>query len=163
MKTGVVLLAVLALAGCGSGEQSKKSSAVTTANKAQPAVADAVAAVLQSTGAPVASVNFLLDAKPLVGAPAKLRLDIAAAEAMALLIVVEAEGLSLEPDSARGTLVLTGGGTVTSRELNFTAQRAGLVEILVHLRKAEDGSIDTVYAIPVLVGSAASGETAAGG
>ncbi|MEO6186053.1 MAG: hypothetical protein ABIP38_05705 [Steroidobacteraceae bacterium] len=157
MKTRVVVLVLLALAGCGRGDEPGKSTTAKTAAKAPPATVDAVAAVLQSTGTPVARMNFMLPAKPLVGAPAKMRLDVSAAEAASLLITVEADGLAIDPDSARGSLVLTGGGTVTSRELLFTAEREGLLEIVVRLRKAETDSIDTVYAIPVLIGPAASG------
>ncbi len=157
MKTRVVVLVLLALASCGRSDQPEKSSIAKSAAKAAPATVDSVAAVLQSTGTQVARVNFMLDAQPLLGAPAKLRLDISAVEAVSLLLAVEADGLDIDPDSARGSVVLTGGGTVTSRDLLFTAQREGLLEIVVRLRKAEADSIDTVYAIPVLIAPAAGG------
>jgi hypothetical protein len=156
MKTRIVLMALLALAGCGRSEQPEDGGSAKSTAKAQPVAADAVAAVLQS-GAPIARLSFMLDMKPQQGSPATMRLDFSAPEAMALSMVAESDGLTLDPATAKGSVTLTGGGAVTSHELRFTAQREGLIEIVVRLRKDEADGAETVYAIPVLAAPAAAG------
>ena len=159
MKTRLVAMAVLALAGCGRSDAPDKAAAAGNASRA-PVVAaeEAVAAVLQSAGKPIARVGFLLGSKPLLGASSTLRLDIAADEPVpALLLAAEGEAIAIEPATAQASLALAEAGTVVSYQLTFTPQRAGLAQILVRLRNADAAGVETVYAIPLLVAAAPAG------
>src|SRR5262245_63946300 len=81
MRTAVVAVVALALAAC-SGDK-PADSADAGAPKANPAGAGQaeVNAVLQSTGAPLAKLQFVIDSRPVVGKSFQLTLVASAATA----------------------------------------------------------------------------------
>ena len=163
MKTPLLTIVVLVLAGCGTSD--RPGTAAERAAKAQaqdqeqaPVVAEeAVAAVLQSAGKPVAALHFVLEARPVLGAVATLRLNISGVDPVpTLLLTAQGEGFTVDAASAAASLALAEGGAGTSHQLKFTSQKAGLGQIVVRLRDADSGNAETVYAIPVLVAAAAA-------
>jgi hypothetical protein len=152
-----MLVVVLAVAGCGKNKQADGAAdAAATARAPVAAGADAVAAVLQSTGTPMAKLGFVVLTKPVIGVQSALRLDITSPDPAALLLVAEADGLDIDPASARASVAFVTGGTTVSHELKVTPQREGLAEVTVRLRSGEAESVETVYVIPVLVARTAA-------
>jgi hypothetical protein len=141
------------VAGC-SGE--KAGDTVITGAKAPAAAGvEAVAAVLQSAGTPVAKLAFVVVTRPVVGAPSDLRLDFSAAAVIAdLQVRAESASLTIDPATAVASVSIDAGKTV-SHQLRFTPQREGLAEVTVRLRAGADGA-ETVYVIPVLVAATAT-------
>jgi hypothetical protein len=147
-----VLVAGVSVAGC-SGE--KAGDAAPAVNKA-PVVqgADAVAAVLQSSGTPLAKLGFVVATRPVAGMPLELRLDLSSASGVpAVQVRVEAQSFAIDPATAQVSVAVEAGRTV-SHHVNLTPQKEGLAEVTVRLRSAD--SAETVYAIPVLVAAAAT-------
>lgn len=152
-----MLVVAFVVGGCSRGEQEGAATDAPAARAPAAPGADVVAAVLQSTGTPVARLSFVIAAKPVLGVRSGLRLDFsAAAQASALLLQVAAEGLTIDPATAEASLTLVD-GEVVSHELGFTPQREGLSEITVRLRSGEEGGAEAVYVIPVLVEKPAAG------
>lgn len=152
-----MLVVACAVAGCSRGEQGAAALDAPAAQAPAATRADVVAAVLQSTGTPVAKLGFVLANKPVVGVRSGLRLDVsAAAQVPTLLLRAEAEALAIDPATALASLALVDGKAV-SHELGFTPQREGLTEITVRLRSDEEGGTEAVYVIPVLVEKPAAG------
>lgn len=148
------LIAGFVVSGC-SGEKAD-GSAPAAARAPAEAGADAVAAVLQSAGTPIAKLGFALVVRPVVGAQSELRLDLSSLAAVPVLeIRAEAQNITLDPATALASVAIGAGQTV-SHQVRLTPQREGLTEITVRLR-ADPGSTETVYLIPVLVAATAAG------
>lgn len=153
MLSAAVLGAMLA--ACGGEPKQGASEAPGTANRAGAAQGDdAVAAVLQSTGAPVAQLRFLLESRPEPGVPFLLRLVVSAATPIPELSV-SVESATLEVADAAATLSLTEPDAAVMHEAVLTAGEEGLAEVIVRLR-ADAQAADTVYAIPVLIAKPAA-------
>jgi hypothetical protein len=149
-----LLVVVLAAAGCSGEKADGDAPAAVKAPVA--AVAEAVAAVLQSGGTPVAKLGFVVVTKPMVGAQSDLRLELSALAAVpALQVLTEGEAINIDPATAQASVSLEAGKTA-SHTVRLTPQREGLSRVTVRLRSATD-SAETVYDIPVLVGAAATG------
>jgi hypothetical protein len=148
MSSRIVLIAVLAMAGCSKSPSDAASSQINT--KAPVAAAtEAVAAVLVS-GPPTAKLGFVLAAKPVVGASVELRLDFSAVEAVpALQLRAEAEAATIDPATAQIGLAIEAGKTA-SHQLRLTPGQEGFTEVTIRFRTAPDGA-ETVYSIPLLV------------
>jgi hypothetical protein len=159
MKRIVMAVSLLALGACGSDPEGGDSAAAgptvsTAGNRAQQE--ESVAAVLHGSDKSPFSVRFLLDSAPRVGVRATVRVDISAAEPVpALLFAASAEGLELDPAASQATLVLGEGGKPVSHAVHFTAQKAGLVEVMIQLKVASGENAATTYSLPVLVSEAA--------
>ena len=149
-----MLVVGVVASGC-TGEKAEVGASAAAKPPAAPA-AEATAAVLQSDGTPVAKLEFVLSARPVVGAPLEMRLDYSATTAIHVLQVrTEATSLAIDPAGAQASVALEAGKT-SSHQIRFTPQREGLAEITVRLRALPDGA-ETVYVIPVLVAAAAGG------
>jgi hypothetical protein len=148
------MLVVGCLVAACSGE--KAGDSATTAAKAPAAAGvEAVAAVLQSEGAPAAKLAFVVVTRPVVGAQSDLRLDFSAAAVVPdLQVRVESASITVDPATAVANVSIAAGKTV-SHQVRFTPQREGLAEITVRLR-AGAGGTETVYVIPVLVAATAT-------
>jgi hypothetical protein len=160
MKTVAMAVATaLVLAGCGRKDAQQAAapagSAAPSASVAAGSGLDqnAVAAVLQSPGAPVAALSFLIESRPVVDKPFALKLLATAAQPLpALQLGVESASLIVSP--ANGVLAIEDAGKPVSYELVVTAPAAGLTQLTVSL-KGEELPV-TEYAIPVLVSEAAA-------
>jgi hypothetical protein len=153
-----VLVVVLAVAGCGKNKQADNAAAAGAMARAPVAAgADAVAAVLQTPGTPVAKLGFVVVTRPVLGAQSGLRLDVTSAVPAALLASAEGDGVVIDAATARTSLAFVTGGSTVSHELKLTPQREGLAEVTVRLRSTEPDSVETVYVVPVLVARAAAG------
>jgi hypothetical protein len=165
MKTHALAFVAMALAlsACGSKSEDDAGAgtqaATATANNSARA-GDAVAAVLQSQGTPVARLAFVLETRPVVGQPFSIKLEVSAAEPVAALqLSAESTSLILAPASA--ILALASAGEPVTHELIATSQQEGLAELTVRL-KAGEGA-EAVYAVPVLVSAAGSAPAPAAG
>jgi hypothetical protein len=155
MKTvAVTILAIgFALTGCGekpgqdeSGAPEPRAPAAGSAERS--GAGEAVPAVLQSTGTPVAKLSFVVPTRPVKGQPFTLKL-LASATAAVPALQVTAASESLEISPATAVLALDAGGVTASQDLTVTAQQEGLAELTVRLLSGAGDA--TVYAIPVLV------------
>ena len=157
MRVGLVMMVAALLVACGSseGERDAASGQGAAAPVAAAAVSDAVSAVLQSPGKPVARLQFELDSKPAVGKQFRLKLIATADEVVPVLqLTVESQQLGLEPASA--VLALETAGVGATHELAVTPPKEGLAELVVRLRTGPDGP-ESVYAVPVLVAASGTG------
>ncbi|MEO8315373.1 MAG: hypothetical protein ABI645_11315 [Pseudomonadota bacterium] len=147
-----ILLVALVASGC-SREKAEGGASAAKAPTAAPA--EAVAAVLQSGGTPIAKLGFIVVTRPVVGAQSELRLEILAAAAVpALQVRIEADALTIDPSTAQVSVSLEAGKTL-SHQVKFTPQREGLTEVTVRLKSEEDS--ETVYVIPVEVAATTGG------
>lgn len=147
------LCMLAALAGCGDSEKTEPGTQ-TAARAPAAAAAGAVAAVLQSSGTPLAKLGFVVLAVPVNGAQAGMRLELSSAEPVpALQLSVEGDGVSVDAATARMSFALAAGATA-QHDVRFVPQREGLAQVTVRMRQTTDGP-ETVYAIPVLVAKAA--------
>jgi hypothetical protein len=153
----VVALA-LALAACNKAAEPDAAASGTVAAPAPAGGAaggggDAVQAVLQSTGEPVAKLQFVLESRPVAGKPFPLQLHVSApAPVSELQLAAESPDLIIAPASA--TLALPEANTTVVQEIVVTAPREGLMDLHVRLRGAD--APETVYAVPVLVAAGAA-------
>lgn len=159
MAAVAMLALTLVLAGCNDGPATEEplSTAGSGSGAGRGAPGDAVAAVLTSTGTPVAKLSYVVETRPVKGVPFKVSLIASAGTALPALEVA-ASSSTLDVQPATGVLALQDGQPAT-QELTVTAAEEGLAEFTVRL-KAE-GSAEAVYAIPVLVmpaGAAPGGE-----
>lgn len=161
MKNAAVTVVALAmtLAACDKGPEQQAVSTGTAAPVAAPEAGtargggDAVQAVLQSQGTPLARLQFVLDSRPVAGKPFSLQLHFSApAPVPELQWAAESSGLIIAPDSA--TLAIAAADTPVVQQVIVTAPREGLVDMQVRLKGAD--AAETVYAVPVLVAAAAS-------
>lgn len=142
------------LAACG-GDAPADAGAPGPSTGASPATGveragrDAVAAVLQSSGTPLASLWFELPSRPVAGQPFALKLLASAPQPVPQLNVsVESPDLIVTP--AAGTLALPTAQEPAAMELAITGQNEGMAELIVRLTGGE-GSSEAVYAIAVYV------------
>jgi len=157
MRSSVVAMGLLVLAGCGGGATEEAGRSGDAANKPAAAVAgaDAVSAVLQTHGTPVARLQFEIETRPVVGQPFKVRLMASAPQPVPTLqLAAESAELTLENPST--LLVLEEADASVAYELSAVAAHEGLAEIIVKLRAGPDQP-EAVYAIPLLVGAPADG------
>lgn len=150
-------MGLLVLTGCGGGapDESGAGGPSTAKPAASVAGADAVSAVLQTAGTPVARLQFELESRPVVGQSFKVRLLASAAQPVPTLqLTAESAELTLENPST--LLVLETADASAAHELSVVAAHEGLVEIIVKLRAGPDQP-EAIYAIPVLVGAPAAG------
>ena len=155
-KAAAMLMVACALSACdrqsGSGAPEGATAAAPPAS-AQRSGGDAVPAVLQSTGTPVAKLAFIIDAKPVVGEPFTVKLQASAATPVPELdVLVSAPELIVAPEAAKVAIETADAPAI--HELIVTAPRPGLTELNVRL-KAGAGP-EALYAIPVLVAAAES-------
>lgn len=160
MKNASMTLVVLALglAACERSPEPDPAAAAAGPARATSAPAtgnggsDAVQAVLQSQGSPVAKLQFVLESRPVVGAPFALQLHVSAtAPVPELQLAAESSSLSVEPATA--TLALETPNVAVVQKVMLTAAEPGLVDLLVRLKGAD--APEAVYAVPVLVAAAA--------
>jgi hypothetical protein len=142
MKTHTVAFVAMALAlsACGSKSDDDAAggtqAAPTTANGPRGGAGDAVAAVLQSEGTPVARLAFVLETRPVVGQPFSIKLEVTAAQPLpALQLSAESASLILAPASA--VLALPSAEVPVTHELIATSQQEGLAELGVRLKAGE--------------------------
>jgi hypothetical protein len=157
MRSGLIAMVLLVQAGCGGGASGDAGSAGTdvTAPAVAAAGAEAVDAVLQKSGTPVARLQFVIDSRPVVGQSFTVRLLATASEAVpALQLVSESAELKLENPST--LLVLESSDTGATHALTAIAGQEGLAEIIVKLR-GDPARPEAVYSIPVMVGPPAAG------
>jgi hypothetical protein len=104
----------------------------------------------------VATLEFVLDSRPVAGKPFPLTLRVAAAQPLpALQLAAESSSLLVEPASVM--LVLETANTPVTQELLVTAPMPGLADLMVRLKNGD--APEAVYAVPVLVAApAAAGE-----
>lgn len=158
MKIVLVAGFALALAACGSGgsDEQQQAAGAASAQRAAAAGDEAVAAVLQSTGAPVARLSFVIESRPEPGKPFRVRLVVTAAEAVpALQLGADSTSLAVSAASAPTVLALAQAGEPVTHALELTAAQEGLSELFVRLRRSAEEA-ETVYVIPVLVGKPAA-------
>jgi hypothetical protein len=152
MRIGLVAMLVLVLAACGS--QTDENAAKRTAgNSVKTQGSDEVAAVLESAGAPVAKVQFVIESLPVVGKPFNVKVVVSSATPVPQLrLSVTSAGFTIEPPTV--LLVLAdagnGGGNINTQTFSVTAQQEGLSELAVHLATDADAP-ETLYKIPLLV------------
>lgn len=157
MRNYLIASMLLALVACGSKEDEPGQSAVQTGPRPVVVGDESVAAVKESSGAPVARLRFVIDSRPVVGKPFQVRL-LASSDAPvpALHLVAESTGLVLETSSADLSLELEGGAEGAGRtygasfDLSVLAQEAGLAEVSIRLQSGAE-TPETLYVIPVLV------------
>ena len=151
------MMSALLLAACGSSEGEKAAAEAQRAARPVDAAAmpEAVSAVLQSPGKPLARLQFEMDARPVVGVPFRLKLTATSEESLPVLqLTAESSRLGIEPASALLALETVGEGV--SQELTVTPAEEGLAELVVRLRTGTEGP-ESVYAVPVLVAAPAKG------
>ena len=155
MKTGAIVVAGVALVLCACGSKEEQAGAASGATASAPqagqgrASDNAVAAILESQGTPVAGLRFEVVARPVAGQPFTVKLLASAPQPVpALRLSVDAEGLTVVP--ATGVMELAAADTTVEHELTVTAAQAGLTDLHVRLAAGE-GGVETLYAIPLLV------------
>jgi PBP1b-binding outer membrane lipoprotein LpoB len=155
----IVLVATLALmlAACGSktGDEAAAQKRAASA-AAQAPGSDEVAAVLESAGAPLARVRFVIDSRPVAGKAFNVKVIVSSAtQVPQMLLAIKSGDLVVEPASVMLVLGATEGGreNVNSQTFSVTAQKDGLTELSVHLTTEANAS-ETRYVIPVLVAKA---------
>jgi hypothetical protein len=147
------LFMLAAVAGCGDSEKIDAGTQ-SAARAPAAAAAGAVAAVLQSSGAPLAKLGFVVLAVPVNGTQSGLRLELSASEPVPTLqLSVEGDGVTVDAATSRMSFALATAGATAHHEVRFVPQREGLAQVTVRLRQTADGP-ETVYAIPVLVAKA---------
>lgn len=153
-KAAAMLMVAFALPACDRQSGSAAPEGATTAApaaSAQRSGGDAVPAVLQSSGSPVARLSFIIDAKPVAGQPFTVKLQASAATSVQELeVLVSAPELIVAPETAKVTIEKP--DAPAFHELIVTAPQPGLTELNVRL-KAGAGP-EALYAIPVLVAAA---------
>jgi hypothetical protein len=158
MKSLLVATLVLVLAACGSKDEEEVAPASTAGSKPAAAGGDSVAAVLESQGAPVAQLRFVIETRPVVGKPFRVQLIAAAPAAVpSLRAAIESDRLVTDVADVALELGPEGDGANpmyrARHYLSVTAREAGLAELFVHLTAGADAA-ETLYAIPVLVARA---------
>jgi hypothetical protein len=157
MRYGLSLLVLLSIAGCGREPASSVNTgtAATAASSKGPVVEETVAAVQQSPGKAAVALRFLLEGKPAVGAPIRVRLDFTAAHPIAQLTVhAQGAGLVVEDSGAAATLAMHEAGKTVSHEVSVTPQAAGFSQLIVRALPSDDGAAEIVYAIPLMTDAA---------
>jgi hypothetical protein len=158
MKYGLSLLVLLSIAGCSreSPSSATTGTAATTANKG-PVAEETVAAVQQSSGKAAVALRFLLEGKPAVGTPVRVRLDFTATDPIAQLTVrVEGAGLTIDVGGAVALLAMPEAGKTVSHTVSVTPSAPGFSQLIVRAQPPGDGAAEIVYAIPLMADAAAA-------
>jgi hypothetical protein len=156
MRAVLPLVILLGVCAC-----SREAAAPATAARKDPgtttavvqAAEDSVAAVLQSSGKSAYSLRFALEGRLVAGKEARMRLDFTG-EPGPLTLRFQSEALLPEPSTA--TVVLPEDGSTASQAISLKSRTVGIAEMMVRLQPAGENAKEVVYAIPVLVESAAS-------
>lgn len=147
------LLLVLAACGSKDGEPANDAGSATSAASAGArAGEEPVTAWVQSAGTPLATLQFLLSERPVVGQPFTLQLSATVTQPVPVL-QLQAQSSDLAVDPQQAELALGDTGRIGEQALTLTAEQPGLAELIVRL-SANDAGAETVYAIPVLVAEA---------
>lgn len=158
MKYGLSLLLLLSIVGCSRDPASSSSTAAAAAaarNKA-PAADETVAAVLLSPAKTSLALRFLLESKPALGSPGRVRLEFTATDPIAnLALRAEGKDLTIDAAGATATLSLPEAGKTVSHTMSVTPQAPGFSQLIVHAQPPGDGAAEIVYAIPLLTDAAA--------
>jgi hypothetical protein len=151
-----MLVVAFVVTGCSSGDQAGGAAGPKAATRKAAVGVEAVAAVLQSAGAPVAKLDFVVVSRPVVGTQTVLQLNIVApAPVSSLQLTAEGDGVVIDPGTAKAAFVLPA-DKLSHHDLRFTSQREGLGQVTVRLSNGPDVA-ETVYVIPVLVSRAGTG------
>ena len=155
MRIAPVAMLALVLAACGSKTEDEAAAQKRAASaSAQVPGSEEVAAVLDSTGTPLAKVRFVIESRPVVGKTFSLKVIVSSTTPVPqMLMAIKADEFTIEPASVM--LVLgeaAGGGSekVNSQTFSIVAAKEGLAEIAVHLTTDADAP-ETLYMVPVLV------------
>jgi len=158
MRISALAMTVMALtlAGCereAAPDPAAATSVVGASAGTRPGGAsDAASAVLASEGTPVASVSFLIEARPVAGKSFAVKLFLKSATPLqGLQVGIESADLIATPASS--SVNIPGGEQPVEHDLAVTAQKAGLWELSVSLQ-TEGSTAPTLYRIPVLVAAA---------
>jgi hypothetical protein len=159
MRNGLLAMLALALVACGSKTEEQGAAQRAAAASAQVAGSDEVAAVLESSGTPVAKVRFVIESRPVVGRSFNVKVVVSSPTPVPqLLVKVGGADLTVEPPTVMLVLGESGGSgseNINSHTFAVTAQQEGLSELAVHLTTAPEVP-ETLYIIPVLVSKAGS-------
>ena len=163
MRICLVSMMALCLTACGEKPADQAATKKPAAQATRPVAAsdDAVAAVIDSQGTPVAQLRFVIDSRPVAGKPFRLQLIASAADAVQLQLSTQSDNLVVDPAALALDLQDSGGAGsnhfVATQDFMVLARQEGLFELFVHLT-ADTAGPDTVYSVPVLV---AKSDTAA--
>jgi len=153
MRAVLPFVILLGAAACSREPETAVPANRPAATRAAPDAEDSVAAVAQSPGKPGITLRFVLDGKPVAGTTSQLRLDLAG-EPGPVSLLLQGEGLMLEPRSM--ALTIPDDGTPASQSVSVRPQAAGIAEVVAKIQSSADGGTEVVYAIPLLVESAAA-------
>jgi PBP1b-binding outer membrane lipoprotein LpoB len=156
MNKRLLAVLVVTLMASGCSREKAEGGAASITKTSTPAGSEPVAAVLQSTGTPVAKLGFVLVTQPVVGRQSELRLDLSSATTIgALQVRTESESFNIDSTTAQASVKVEAGQTAT-HDVKLIPKSAGLTQVTVRLQ-SDDGS-EAVYAIPVLVAATAAGD-----
>lgn len=157
MRFCLVTMMALVLAACGGEAPDKAVAKKPSAGATMPTPGgdDAVAAVRESAGTPVAQLRFVIGTRPVAGKPFRLQLIASAAVAVPQLsVTIESAALRVDPPAVALALAESGSGAArqfsASHDFSVVGMQEGLVELTVRLATDAD-TPETVYVIPVLV------------
>jgi hypothetical protein len=160
MKSSLLIIAALALAGCGgSGPEQGAAPAGTPAAGNAVRGDESVAAVLQSSGPAPAQLRFVIASRPALGKAFTLRLEASAATPVPVLQLTVDPGADFSVEPASFALALAEAGTRSSQDVTVTPRQAGLGSLSVQLKAGAEGAT-AEYVIPVLVGTASASDEA---
>jgi glucose/arabinose dehydrogenase len=155
MRIAVVAMLALVLAACGSKTENEAAAQKRAATaSAQAPDSEEVAAVLESTGTPLAKVSFVIESRPVVGRAFNVKVIVSSTTPVPqMLVAIKAGELVVEPASVMlvlGEAASGGGEKVNSQTFLVTAPKEGLAELGVRLTTDAD-TPETLYIIPILV------------
>jgi hypothetical protein len=153
MRVILPFVILLGVAACSREPDAAVPANKPTAARTAASVDDSVAAVAQSPGKPGITLRFALEGKPEAGKTSQLRLDVAGAPG-SVSLQLQGEGVVLEPRSL--ALTIPDDGSPASQSVSVRPQAAGLAEIMAKIQTSADGGQEVLYAIPLLVESAAA-------
>jgi hypothetical protein len=166
MRFILVAMLALVLSACSGKGSDRDATNKRSASAPMPAFGgdDAVAAVRESAGTPVAQLRFVIDTRPVAGKPFRVQLiATAAAPTPRLSVTVDSDTLRIDPSSVELALDESDSAGAfqygASHDFMVVAQNEGLAEMAVHLTTDAD-TPETVYVIPVLVAKAGATEPA---
>lgn len=160
MKSSLLTIAALVLAGCGSsGPETGSTGGGAPAAASAVRGDESVAAVLQSNGPAPAQLRFVIASRPALGMSFTLRLEATAAAPVPVLQLAIDPGAEFSVEPANFSLALAEAGARGSQDVTVTPRQAGLGSLSVRLKAGEEGAA-AEYVIPVLVGTAAASDEA---
>lgn len=156
MKYGLSLLVLLSVAGCSRDPASTTTGTTAATGNKAPVVEETVAAVLLSPAKASIALRFLLESKPVLGSPGRVRLDFSATDPVAnLTLRAEGKDLSVDAAGASATISLPEAGKTVSHTVSVTPQAPGFSQLIVHAQPPGEGTAEIVYAIPLMTDAAA--------